>query len=155
MANYNRRRSAKVQTYGSHFYMLRMESGLQTSGFLVPVPPHLSRDALYNDIIASSFRWHLQAIAYYRLENGDARRGWCDLATNQAFRAQGQELVPYMKHVTDGARIEHAGLGQPYDMALIMRAFSKGKPSMKPILKRHALVLNLTDNEISGIKPIE
>lgn len=140
------RRLARI--YGRHFYQVRRTSGVKNQGFLAFVPPDFDQDALYNAVIATPMRWRLLAIAYYRRPDGSLYRGWCETTTDQAFTAQGQALVPLLESTLDGAKHAAEDEGTLYDCAVVLRAFMKGCPCMKPVLRLHRDCLDLREQEI-------
>ncbi len=137
-----------VRTFGGQFYQLRIESGVHKNGFLLPLPARIDRDALYNDVIAAAMRWKLLAIAYARRPDGSQYRTCYQAATPQRLKAQGDQLVPLMEMVMARAERGAEQDSHIYDRALVLRAFMKGCPDMRPIMRRHRKELGISDNEI-------
>lgn len=139
-----------LHLYGRSFYQVRKEADSDLWGFMATLPQGVHRDALYNAVIATPFRWQVLGLAYFGTGAHDVRRAWCDVVTRNAIKAQREGLVPYMTKALDGARAQ----GKDSELlasVLVMRPYTRQRPSMRPVLQRHADILCLRQVDIDRL----
>ncbi|MDX5979626.1 hypothetical protein [Vreelandella alkaliphila] len=136
-----------LQLYGRSFYQVRKESGFSEWGFLANLPRNISSDSLHDAVIETPFQWQVLAIAYFSGSNGSLMRGWCEVTSQQAFKARGHALVAVMGEALQAAK-NQGDQQDLYESALIIRPFTRQRVKIEPILQRYQDTLSLTDEEV-------
>lgn len=143
-----------LNLYGRSFYQVRKGNEVSVWGFMATLPRKIYPENLYNAVITTPFRWQVLGIAYFSDGEKELERGWFDVVTRLPIAAQGAGLVPYLTKALDGAHAQ-GDSRYLYDSALVLRPYTRQRPSIKPVLRRHAKLLSLTEREIERFSQLK